>query len=133
MKLTSTCVTASTGSPQQRGPVNPLLDGLLRGGNKQRVAVDERDIADMPVLRNDHVEAHHALDPGLLGGRRIDGINGTEQVRLLDSSTHADALDTTRRRCSGRFSLAARSLVRAEDHSRLDASRDRARLIRCSA
>src|SRR5438094_9925995 len=82
---------------QQRRPVEPLLDGLLRGGYQQRVAVNECDAADMAVLRNDDVEAHNTLDTGLPGEGWIDGINLAEQVRLLDGRSDADALNATRR------------------------------------
>jgi len=47
----------------------------LRGGYQQSVTIDQPDAADMAVLRNDHVEAHDALDAGLPVKRRIDSIN----------------------------------------------------------
>jgi len=40
---------------EQRGPVGPLFHGSLRGGDQQRVTVDERDVADVAILGNDDV------------------------------------------------------------------------------
>ena len=72
--------------------VQPLLHSFLRRRHQQRMAAHERQILNGPVLADDGVESHHALNARLLGKRRIKRLGLANEVGLLDLAAHADAL-----------------------------------------
>src|ERR1700730_983203 len=99
---------------QQRGLVLPLLHGIHRGTNQQRMPREHFQRFHRAALGNDGVQTDRAGDARLAGKRRIHGLNFVEQQRRLDAA----ALSDTR----GRRLRRGRASARATDHAADDAT-----------
>ena len=70
--------------------IDPLAYRIQRSLLQQRMSRDRFQFPDCPVLTNDDLEPHHALDACLAGCLWIHGLNVVQHPRCLDISSQSD-------------------------------------------
>src|SRR5580700_10164064 len=85
------CIDFDRFTVEQRRLVLPLLHGVHRCANQQRMARENFEGFDRATLGNDGVEANRAGDAGLACQRRIDRLNFVDEQRGLNAAALTDA------------------------------------------